>query len=44
MNVLQRVADHADAHVHQVRRRHLEDLLRELLPVFVDFLPDNKLG
>lgn len=38
VHVLQSVADHADAHVDQIGRSHLEHLLWELLPVFVDFL------
>ena len=38
VNILERVADHTDAHVDQVGRRHLEDLLRELLAVLVDLL------
>lgn len=38
MNVFERVADHADAHVDQVRGGHLEHLLRELLTVLVDLL------
>ncbi len=37
-DVLERVGDYGDAHVHQVAARHLEDLLGELLPVLVDFL------
>ena len=42
VDVLQGVADHADAHVYQVRRRHLEHLLRELLPVLVDLLQEEQ--
>ena len=38
VNIFERVADHADAHVDQVRGRHLENLLGELLPVLVDLL------
>lgn len=38
MDVLERVADHADAHVDQVRGGHLEHLLGELLTVLVDLL------
>lgn len=38
MHVFERVADHADAHVEQVRRRHFENLLGELLAVLVDLL------
>lgn len=41
VDVLQSVADHADAHVDQVGRGHLEHLLRELLPVLVDFLREK---
>ncbi len=40
-DVLERVGDDGDAHVHQVAARHLEHLLRELLPVLVDFLEQN---
>ncbi len=39
-DVLERVGDDGDAHVHQVAARYLEHLLRELLPVLVDFLQD----
>ena len=38
VNVFERVADHADAHVDQVRGGHLEHLLRKLLTVLVDLL------
>lgn len=38
MNIFESVADHADAHVNQIRGRHLEDLLGELLTVLVDLL------
>ena len=38
VDVLERVADDADAHVHQVRRGHLKNLLGKLLPVLVDLL------
>lgn len=38
MNIFESVADHANAHVDQVRGGHLEDLLGELLPVLVDLL------
>lgn len=38
MNIFQGVADHANAHVDQVRGGHLEDLLGELLTVLVDLL------
>lgn len=41
MNVLERVADHTDAHVDQVRGRHLKDLLGELLSVLVDLLQEE---
>lgn len=41
VHVFERVADHADAHVDQVGGRHLKDLLRELLPVFVDLLREE---
>lgn len=41
VDVFEGVADHTDAHVDQVGRGHLEDLLRELLPVLVDFLPEK---
>ena len=37
-DVFERVGDDGDAHVDQVRRGHLEHLLRKLLPVLVDFL------
>lgn len=37
-HVLEGVADDGDAHVDQVRRRHLEHLLRKLFPVLVDLL------
>lgn len=38
VNVFERVADHADAHVDQVRGGHLKNLLWELLAVLVDLL------
>lgn len=38
MNIFQGVADHANAHVDQIRGGHLEDLLGELLTVLVDLL------
>lgn len=38
VHVFERVADHADAHVDEVGGSHLKNLLRELLPVFVDLL------
>ena len=38
MDVFKCVADHTDAHVHQVRGSHLKNLLRELLSVLVDLL------
>lgn len=38
MNIFEGVADHANAHVNQVRGGHLEDLLGELLTVLVDLL------
>lgn len=38
VDVLQGVADHADAHVDEVGGGHVENLLRELLPVLVDLL------
>lgn len=38
VNVFERVADHTDAHVDQVGRSHLKDLLGELLSVLVDLL------
>lgn len=40
VHVLEGVADHGDAHVHQVGRGHAENLIRELLPVLVDLLCD----
>ncbi len=41
MDIFERVADHADAHVDQVRGSHLEHLLGELLSVLVDLLQDE---
>ena len=38
VDVLDGVRDDADAHVHQIRRGHLEHGLGELLAVLVDFL------
>lgn len=38
MNIFQSVADHANAHVNQIRGGHLEDLLGELHTVLVDLL------
>lgn len=40
MNVFECVADHADAHVDQIRGCHLKNLLRELLSVLVDLLQE----
>ena len=42
-DVLQGVGDDGDAHVNQVRRRHLEHLLRKLFPVLVDLLKTEKM-
>lgn len=44
MNIFKRVADHANAHVDKVRGRHLKNLLRELLPVFVNLLWEEEIG
>lgn len=44
VHVFERVADHADAHVDEVRGSHLKNLLRELLPVFVDLLREEDVG
>lgn len=44
VHVFERVADHADAHVDEVRGSHLKNLLRELLPVFVDLLREEEVG
>lgn len=44
VHVFERVADHADAHVDEVRGSHLKNLLRELLPVFVDLLRGEDVG
>lgn len=44
MNIFKCVADHANAHVDKVRGRHLKNLLRELLPVFVDLLWEEEIG
>lgn len=41
MDVFQSVADHADSHVDQIGRGHLEHLLGELLTVLVDLLSSN---
>lgn len=41
VNVFERVADHADAHVDQVRGSHLKNLLGELLSVLVDLLQEE---
>lgn len=38
VNIFQGVADHADAHVDQVRGGHLKHLLGELLSILVDLL------
>lgn len=40
-NVLEGVGHHADAHVDQIRGRHLEHRLRKLLTILVDFLYTN---
>ncbi len=37
-DVLESVADYADAHVHQVGRGHLKHILGKLLAVLVNFL------
>lgn len=42
MNIFESVADDTDSHVDQIRRGHLEDLLRELLTVLVDLLCANR--
>lgn len=42
MHIFERVADHTDPHVDQVRGSHLKDLLGELLTVLIDLLQRKK--
>lgn len=38
MHIFERITDHTDTHVDQVRGGHLEHLLRKLLTVLIDLL------